>query len=182
MNLDMKELLKLARESIETELNRKELKISEDIKKKFSEKRACFVTLSFKDNDELRGCIGSLLPRQELWKDVVENAKNAAFSDQRFPSLSKSELDKIKIEISILTIPTKINYKSENELRNKIMIKGVILRKGFYSATYLPQVWEDLPDFNEFISSLCSKAGLSSNAWKNLDLEVLIYEVDKIEE
>jgi len=176
------ELLKLARETIESELGGKELKISEKIKKKYSEKKACFVTLTMADSGELRGCIGSLYPSRELWKDAAENARNAAFSDHRFNSLDKDELNKIKIEISILSVPEKIEYKTEDELKRKISGKGVIIKKGWNSATYLPQVWTDLPEFEEFISSLCSKAGLSYNAWKDLDLEVFVYEAKKFEE
>ena len=175
-----KELLKLARESIKSEIEGKELKVSEDIKKNYSEKKACFVTLTI--NGDLRGCIGSLEARQELWKDVIENSMNAGFRDSRFKPVDKSELDKIKIEISVLTIPKKISYKSEEELKKKIKGKGVIIKKGWNSATYLPQVWEDLPDFESFIGSLCQKAGLSGNAWKSLDLEVQIYSVEKVEE
>jgi AmmeMemoRadiSam system protein A len=96
MNKKYKELLGLARKAILAELENKKLNIDEKIKKKFSEKKACFVTLTI--SSELRGCIGSLYARQELWKDVAENAKNAAFSDPRFNSLTLDELEKIKIE------------------------------------------------------------------------------------
>lgn len=174
------ELLKLAREAIISELEGKELEIDENIKKKYSKKQACFVTLTI--NRGLRGCIGSLEARQELWKDIIENARNAAFRDPRFPILNENELKKIKIEISVLSIPKKITYKTEDELKKKIMKKGVVLKKGWNSATYLPQVWAELGEFEEFISSLCVKAGLSSDSWKNLDLEVLVYDVEKIEE
>ena len=194
----MKELLKLAREAIKSQLEESELKIDSETKYKFSEKKACFVTLTI--SGELRGCIGSLEPRQELWKDVVENARSAAFSDPRFPELSLEELKKVKIEVSVLTIPRKIEYKTSDELKKKIFKKGVIIRKipelfsvsqnssnfkikkGWNSATYLPQVWDELSDIEEFLSSLCRKAGLSSSAWKNLDLEVEVYEVEKVEE
>lgn len=174
------ELLKLAREAIESELENRELKVNESIKKKYSKKQACFVTLTL--NGELRGCIGSLEAGQELWKDVVENAKHAAFDDPRFIPLSKNEAGKIKIEISILSVPEKITYKTEKELKKKTSGKGVIIKKGGNSATYLPQVWEDLPGFEEFIGSLCLKAGLSENAWKNLDLDISVYSAYKIKE
>lgn len=177
-----KELLKLAREAIKTELENKELKVEGDIKKKFSDKRACFVTLSLKKNDELRGCIGSLEARQELWKDVVENARDAAFLDPRFDKLSLDELEKIKIEISVLSVPVKISYKDEEDLKKKIKEKGVILRKGFYSATYLPQVWEQIKDEEEFLGSLCMKAGLSFDIWKKEKIDVWTYEVEKVKE
>jgi AmmeMemoRadiSam system protein A len=174
------ELLGLARESIKSELEGRELIVSESIKKKYSKKLACFVTLTIRT--DLRGCIGSIEARQELWKDVVENARNAAFSDPRFDELDKDELNKVKIEISVLTTPKQITYKTEEEMKKKILGKGVILQKGFYSATYLPQVWEDLPEFEAFISSLCQKAGLSRDAWKKLDLKIDIYDAEKVRE
>ncbi len=176
------ELLGLARESIESAIDGKELKVSEILKKKYSEKKACFVTLTI--DKELRGCIGSLEPRQELWKDVVENSKSAAFYDPRFIRLTKSELKKIKIEISVTSIPKEIEYKDSEDLKKKIMTKGVIIQKDWQGATYLPQVWEDLPDFEDFISSLCQKAGLPADSWKNNrdKLEVKIYEAEKISE
>ena len=174
------ELLKIARESIESRFENAELKVSEAIKKKYSAKQACFVTLTI--NGELRGCIGSLEARQELWKDVAENAQHAAFDDSRFESLSENELKKVKIELSVLTIPRKIEYKTEKELKKLIKNHGVIIKKGWNSATYLPQVWEDLPDSDEFLSSLCAKAGLSDDAWKSLDLEVSIYDAVIVKE
>jgi len=176
----MKELLDLARETLEAYFKGKQLEISEDIKKNFSEKKACFVTLT--ENKELRGCVGSLYPRQELWKDVVDNTINAAFNDSRFPELILEELKKIKIEISILSTPEKISFTNSKELKKKISGKGVIIKKDWNSATYLPQVWEEIPDKEEFLSSLCEKAGLSSSAWKEKDLEVWIYDVKKVEE
>lgn len=176
------ELLKLARESIKAELENKELAVSEDIKKRYSKKQACFVTLI--EHNELRGCIGSIKPSQELWKDVIENARNAAFHDSRFPPISKEELEKIKIEISILSIPKKISYKSLEDLKKKIKNKGIVIKKGWNSATYLPQVWEELPDADIFLSSLCRKALLSSDAWKNIKskLEIWVYKTKKIKE
>lgn len=178
--MDKSVLLKLARETIKSELEGKPLTIDEKIKKEFSEKKACFVTLTI--DGKLRGCIGSLIPRQEIWKEVVENAKNAAFHDPRFYSLTKTELEKIKIEISILSLPKEIFYKNLDDLKRKIKGKGVILTYGFYSATYLPQVWEELKDEEEFLSSLCLKAGLPSNFWKKKGLKIQTYSVKKIRE
>jgi len=174
------ELLGLAREIIKGKLEGIEININAAIKKKYSKKQACFVTLTI--NKELRGCIGSLEPRQELWKDVVENSRHAAFSDSRFNALEKDELGKIKIEISVLTIPKKIEYKNSEDLLKKIKGKGVIIKRGWNQATYLPQVWEELPDKDEFLSSLCLKAGLSRDSWKNNQLDVSLYEVEKVSE
>lgn len=172
-------LLQLARKTIEYYLDNKELKIPEELKKKYSKKQACFVTLT--KNKELRGCIGSLYPKQELWKDIQENAINAAFHDFRFNPLTKEELKKIKIEISILTIPKKINFKNEKELLKKINKKmGIILKKGFNNSTFLPQVWEEILDKQDFLEQLSLKAGLDKNAWKNA--EIYSYEVEKMRE
>jgi len=172
------ELLKLARESIESEITPKELKVDEKLKKKYSEKKACFVTLTIAG--KLRGCIGSLEPRQELWKDVIENAKNAAFFDSRFLKLTLNELAKIKIEISVLSIPRKISYKNPEELKKKIKGKGVVLKKDWNSATYLPLVWKELQDKNEFLNFLCKKAGLSGDVWKMEKLEVYTYRSNSV--
>lgn len=173
----MKELLKLARESIKSELNRERVKVNEDIKKKYFKKQACFVTLN--ENNELRGCIGSLEAHQELWKDVIENAIHAGFHDYRFMPVSKDELGKIKIEISVLTKSEKLGLGKE--VFDKIDKKmGIILKKGINSATFLPQVWEQIPAKKEFLEQLSLKAGLAKNDWK--DAEVWFYRVEKVEE
>ncbi len=174
------DLLKLARESIQTGLTGRELNVDDKLKKKYSDKLACFVTLTI--NGNLRGCIGSLLARQELWKDVVGNARSAALRDNRFEPLREQELKKVKMEISVLSVPKKVTYKDSQDLKKKIIGRGVIITKGYNSATYLPQVWEDLPLFEEFISSLCRKAGLSADYWNSGDLDVETYTVDSVKD
>jgi len=174
-----KELLKLARDAIESELNNEKLEVSREIKEKYSAKGASFVTLT--EQRILRGCIGSLYPHQELYKDIIENAKHAAFDDYRFPKLKKNEFSEIKIEVSVLSIPKKLEFKNEKELLKKINKNmGIILRKGFSSATFLPQVWEELPDKTDFLESLCVKAGIRKDLWKNS--EIYSYGVEKIKE
>ncbi len=172
-----KELLKLARESIECELNNKKIKVNKDFKREFYRKQACFVTLT--ENGELRGCIGSLQAHQELWKDVMENAHNAAFSDPRFAPLSEDELCKIHIEISILSVPQKLGIGKEvyEKIDNKM---GLILRKGWNSATFLPQVWEQILTKKEFLEQLSRKAGLGKDDWK--DAEIWFYRVESVKE
>lgn len=178
---NLKPLLILARKTIESEFTDEKYEVPEEIKKKYSEQRACFVTLTKKGN--LRGCIGSLEARQELWKDVQENAIHSAFDDPRFSPLNDSELNQIKIEISVLTKPEKLDYKNSEDLLKKLNSEmGVIISLGYFSATYLPQVWEQIDNKEEFLSSLCMKAGLSSDEWKNGKLKVEIYRVEKIEE
>lgn len=173
----MKELLDLARKAIECHLKDEEVKVSKEIKKKYSKKQACFVTLT--ENEELRGCIGSLYPRQELWKDVVENAINAGFHDFRFYPLRENELSKIKIEVSVLSIPKKLSFENEKELLKKINKKmGIILRKGGNSSTFLPQVWVQIPDKKQFLEQLSLKAGLDKDAWRDSDIR--FYKVKKV--
>ncbi|NMB67077.1 AmmeMemoRadiSam system protein A [Candidatus Woesearchaeota archaeon] len=173
------ELIRLARSAILSTLENKPLEIDKTIKEKFSEKKSCFVTLTL--NGELRGCIGSLTPTKPLWKEVIENSINAAFNDFRFLPLSKKEFNELKIEISILSELEKIEYISLEDLFKKIKNKGVFIRHNGFSATYLPQVWNEIKSPLTFLSSLCKKAGLSSDFWKNKNLEFFTYNVDIIE-
>lgn len=143
------------------------------------EKRGTFVTLHTKDG-QLRGCIGHIEPVQEIYKDVIENALAAAFDDSRFLPLKKEEMGDIEIEISVLTNPEPLNYTSADDLLNKLqpLRDGVIIEKGRFGATYLPQVWEDLSDKAEFLSSLCLKAGLPADEWRSGQLKVLTYQAE----
>lgn len=177
----MKELLKLSRKVLENYFKGKKTKVSDKIKKRFSEEKSCFVTLTKFGN--LRGCIGSLYPSKALYKEVIQNTLSSAFSDPRFLPLTKQELPEIKIEISVLSIPEKINYSSSQDLLKKLKKScGIIIQKNQRQATYLPQVWKQIPDKKEFLSHLCLKAGFSSDAWKSEDLDVFYYTVEKIEE
>lgn len=141
-----------------------------------------FVTL--KIGGQLRGCIGNLSASESVLEGVRRNAINAAFHDPRFSPLSQDELDRTEIEISILTEPRPLEYSDWQDLIGKLRVNvdGVIIRKGHYSATFLPQVWEQLPRPDDFLSHLCRKAGLSSDAWKSSKLEVLTYQVQYFEE
>lgn len=150
------------------------------VPERLKEKRACFVTLN--KEGMLRGCIGNLTPEDMLYKSVMENAINAALRDPRFPPVTYRELSGITIEISVLSIPERILYESPEDLLKKIEGKGVIISSGLNRATYLPQVWEQLPDPEEFISYLCSKAGLSPDFWQKGALEVYVYTAQVFEE
>jgi uncharacterized protein len=175
----MKELLKLAREAIKLNFIGQSPEVSKEIKQKYSEKKACFVTLIL--DGDLRGCIGSLDAHQELYKDVIDNAINAGFHDFRFGPLEEDELDEIIIEISILSTPLELKYNSEKDLLDKINKNmGLILKKGSYQATFLPQVWEELPDKVEFLEHLSKKAGLKKDDWKKA--EIGYYTVEEIKE
>ncbi len=178
-------LIKVARDAIEKKLfGYSELDIKEDELKKdvFQKKRGVFVTLTKMGG--LRGCIGHILPLLPLIQGVRENAVNAAFKDPRFPPLSKEEYPMIKVEISILTEPSPLFYNSVEELLKKLTPKedGVIIKKGPYQATFLPQVWEQLPDKKDFLTHLCMKAGLPPTSWMDGDIEVLTYNVQIFEE
>ncbi|HJX50977.1 MAG TPA: AmmeMemoRadiSam system protein A [Candidatus Nanoarchaeia archaeon] len=172
-------LTELARKAIEFHLKGEEFNPAKDVKKKYEKKVASFVTLT--KNNELRGCIGSLEAIRELWEDVIKNAVNAGFRDPRFPALRGEELSEIKIEVSVLTEPKKIIAKSVNSKLGKINSNmGIILKNGMNTSTFLPQVWEEIPDKIDFLEHLSMKAGLPKNAWK--DAELWYYTVNAEEE
>jgi AmmeMemoRadiSam system protein A len=172
--MNKKILLKIARMSILEEFENKKLIDREVLVKEYSflaEERATFVTL--KIDNQLRGCIGSIIPRKQLIDDVIYNAKQAAFADPRFYPLTPEEFEKIHIEVSILTIPKILEYTDKIDLKNKITNKdGIILILGDKQATFLPSVWEELPSFELFFAHLCLKAGVSENC---LDYHPVIY-------
>jgi len=150
--------------------------------KKLTNNHATFVTIN--KHDQLRGCIGSLTAIEPLTDSVKRNAINAAFHDHRFNPLSEEELDEVEIEISILTEPQALEYTDSEDLIKKLRPKedGVILQKGAARATFLPQVWNQLPEHEEFLSNLCSKAGLPVEAWQTIKLDVFTYQVQYFEE
>lgn len=143
---------------------------------------ASFVTLTM--NGILRGCIGSIEATQPLIKDVQDRAIGAAFHDPRFPELRLEELPDLKIEVSRLTRPESLEYSSSEDLVQKLRpgIDGVILRKNFRKATFLPQVWDQLSDPEQFLGRLCVKMGLDSGAWRDQHLDVEIYQAEKFQE
>jgi AmmeMemoRadiSam system protein A len=145
-----------------------------------AKKGAVFVTLYKVIDGEkiLRGCIGSIVPVRPLIDDIIHNAKAAAFSDPRFPPLSPAETDDLEVEISLLSYPEKLDYTDVFDLQNKIIPgkHGVILKLDGRQATFLPQVWEKLPDFNLFFVHLCQKAGLPDNCLV-YHPEIYVYEV-----
>lgn len=181
---ERKYLLKIARSSIENAVNNEPIRPI-DLKgapERLKEIGATFVTLT--KNEELRGCIGALEPSKPLVLDVQEHAIEAALSDYRFPPVSPSELSDIKIEISRLTIPKKLEYKSSEELLSKLRQgeDGVILQDGLRRATFLPQVWEKLPDKELFLNQLCLKMGAAPDLWRRKKLEVATYQVEEFHE
>lgn len=181
---DKKFLLNLSRTALEEifKTNKSYTLESNDVPQKFEKQRATFVTLTKKGN--LRGCMGRLIASRPIYKDIINNTYAAAFEDPRFPQLKKEELKEIKIEISLLSEPKKLNYKNTTELIKKLGKDkpGVILKRDFYSATYLPQVWDTLTEVESFLTSLCEKAGLEPDTWEKEKIEIQTYEVVSMEE
>ena len=146
--------------------------------------RRCGVFVTLQINSRLRGCIGSLTGTETVQEGVKRNAVCAAFNDSRFPPLTADECDRITIEISILTEPQPLTYKDANDLLTKLrpQVDGVIIRKNVYGATFLPQVWSQLPHPEDFLSRLCMKAGLPIDIWRNEKLSVETYQVQHFHE
>ncbi|WP_373073080.1 AmmeMemoRadiSam system protein A [Sulfurimonas sp.] len=142
---------------------------------------ASFVTLNY--NGALRGCIGSIIAHRTLLDDIISNANSAAFSDPRFSPLKTDELDKLNLEVSVLTKPELLNYKDYNDLKDKINAgtDGLILKYGSYQGTFLPQVWEQLPDKERFLEHLSYKAGTNPSIYEH-NPDIYVYQVDAIEE
>ncbi len=140
---------------------------------------ASFVTLTLASR--LRGCIGSLTGRRPLAQDVQENALAAAFHDPRFPPLRAAELATLTLESSVLSAPQPLSYDGPEELLAKLRpgIEGVVLQHGIRRATFLPQVWEQLREPREFLSHLCAKAGLPRDAWRQPEIKISTYQVEK---
>ena len=131
---------------------------------------------------QLRGCIGHLEASQTIVEEVSENAFNAAFKDPRFPKLKPQEMPKLEIHISLLTIPEPLPVSSEADLLSKLQpgIDGIILKVGFRQATFLPSVWEQLPDPAQFLHHLKLKGQFSGQGW-NDNMEVFRYRTESIE-
>ncbi|MGC9396185.1 MAG: AmmeMemoRadiSam system protein A [Anaerolineae bacterium] len=176
-------LLALARATIAKAVGAKSSSILPDPPPRLTAPGAAFVTLRTQRGD-LRGCIGSLEARRPLIEDVRENAIAAALRDPRFPPVKATELDNIVVEVSVLTAPEPLDFDGPDDLLRKLRpnIDGVLIERGWNRATFLPQVWEQLPSPEDFLGNLCYKAGLPPNAWRWPDLKVSIYQVQKFEE
>lgn len=162
-------LLDIARTSIENGLKNArpiEVEIS-GYPPELTKELATFVTLN--KSGDLRGCIGSIIAHHPLVLDIAENAYSSAFKDPRFPELKQEELGQLEIHISILTTPKQMSFSSREDLINQIQpgIDGLILSEGFNRGTFLPSVWESLPDKELFLQHLILKAGLPSGYWSD---------------
>ena len=176
-------ILNLARRSIEYGFDNKEFLViteSELVSEQLLQERSCFVTLEL--NNNLRGCIGHIESTQALYLDVIENAFNSAFNDPRFNQLIKEEFNRVEIEVSVLSKPAQIEFTDWQSMLEKIDIgqDGLIIKLNGYSTTYLPQVWQQFSSKEEFLSSLCLKAGLEPEDWKKEGIEVFKYQVEVV--
>lgn len=178
---ERQKLIALAREAITRSVRRQELPpvdlsaLSGDLRRD----GASFVTLT--KHGELRGCIGSLEARRPLVEDVCENAISAAFHDPRFPPVRPEELDDLRLEISVLSAPQPLSYDGPDDLIAKLRpgVDGVVIESGWNRATFLPQVWEKIPDAHQFMEHLCRKAYLPADAYCRPGLDVYTYQVEK---
>ncbi len=181
---ERKLLLELARNTIKEVVAKGRMPEMDAAKfpKKFTESKGCFVTLT--KGGQLRGCIGHIFPQEALYRGVANMAQAAATEDPRFEPVRPDELDKIEIEISVLTVPEELAFKSPEDLLAKLVPHrdGVVLRMGPYTATYLPQVWEQISDKEEFLNSLARKAGRAAKSWREPGTKVLIYHVEAFSE
>jgi AmmeMemoRadiSam system protein A len=164
---DRRTLLALARASIAHGLaHASPLKVDPgDYGPALREERAVFVTLT--QGGSLRGCIGHLEAVQPLAQDVAENAFQAAFRDPRFPPVQEDDLPTLKVQVSVLSPPEPMPFDSEEDLLSRIEPgrDGLILRAGKARGTFLPSVWESLPEPREFLRHLKMKAGLRPDFW-----------------
>jgi AmmeMemoRadiSam system protein A len=187
MNLSPDErqyLLQIARESIEHAAQDQESPPidPEDAPASLQRDGASFVTLT--EGGRLRGCIGSLEAERPLVLDVQKNAVNAALHDPRFPPVQPGELDELQVEVSVLSIPEPLSYEDADDLTDQLRpgVDGVVIERGWHRGTFLPQVWEKLPQPKQFLRRLCQKAGLPANAYRSGDLDVYTYQVEKFTE
>jgi AmmeMemoRadiSam system protein A len=149
---------------------------------RLTENRACFVTL--RNQGELRGCVGSVVASKPLFEGAMDSVRGAARRDRRFQPVTADELENIHIELSILTEPVRLNYDSPKALLEMLQPHrhGVLLRIGARTATFLPKVWDDIPDKQEFLARLCAKAGFDPRAWREKNAIICVYEAEVIEE
>ncbi|HEY0681557.1 MAG TPA: AmmeMemoRadiSam system protein A [Steroidobacter sp.] len=170
------ELLALARASIEAALPRGELAPYQGppVDPELTRPGASFVTLRV--GEDLRGCCGTIEATRPLHVDVWNNAWASAFADPRFPELTPQEWIHAGIQISVLSEPQPFDVRNEAELLQILRpgVDGVILQAGARRSTFLPAVWEQLPDPRDFIRHLKLKAGWPADFWPP-DLQVWLY-------
>jgi uncharacterized protein (TIGR00296 family) len=166
-------LIKLAKDSISSFFEDKDVEVSDALKKEFKTDTAVFVSLYIKD--ELIGCIGFSDPMMPLWDAVVKAARGAAFEDPRFPPLQEEQMKDLRIELSVLTDPKEIEVTKPSEYLEKVEIgkDGLVIRDAFGVGLLLPQVAVEWGwDSKKFLDETCRKAGLSPDCWNNMKQNV----------
>jgi len=176
-------LLELAKESVRTYFSNQEPNVDKILREKYSEKQGVFVTLH--KQDKLRGCIGFPEPVMPLVEAIIHSARSAAFQDPRFSSVQKEEVKEIIFEISILSVPKKIEVKTPEEYLDKIKIgrDGLIIRSHAGAGLLLPQVFTEYkctPE--EALQMTCQKAMMPTDAWKDLSNDILSFSAQIFEE
>ena len=172
---EKQELLHIAKVTIQDVVRGKSVPKFHVKSERLKQKRGAFVTIN-KDH-HLRGCIGYILPVKPLYQTVREVAEEAALHDPRFMPVRPDELSHLQIEISVLTVPRRLDRKDISKI--KIGRDGLIIRKNGYQGILLPQVATDYGwNRREFLEETCQKAGLPQNAWKDSDTEILIYSAE----
>lgn len=166
-------LLRMARASIREAFEGREPPTPEPMLPGFAETRGAFVTIKLDGN--LRGCIGHIVSDRPLWETVTRMARAAAFEDPRFPPLSREELDAVTLEISVLTIPERVQDTGDVEVGRD----GLIVERGAARGLLLPQVATEWGwDRETFLDQTCIKAGLSAGAWREKDTRVLAFQAE----
>lgn len=176
-------LLRLARSAVELAAReRKHINLPSDLAPDLKEKKGAFVTLT--KQGELRGCIGNIYPDLPLAEAVATNAYRAALNDPRFSPVTPEELPEIELEVSVLSVPQPLAFSSPAELLQKLRPHqdGVVLQIGAHRSTFLPQVWEKLPNAEDFLDHLTAKAGLPASAWRKPGTEIQTYQVEAFTE
>ncbi|MBI2949726.1 MAG: AmmeMemoRadiSam system protein A [Verrucomicrobia bacterium] len=150
--------------------------------KRLLQPSGCFVTL--RNKGKLRGCLGQIFPRAALYRAVMHNARCAATGDPRFAHVQPDELQQIEIEISILAEPQPLRFDSPEELLTKLnpQADGVVLQIGERTATFLPQVWANIPDRVAFMDSLARKADCDEDAWRKPGASVSVYRAESFKD
>lgn len=153
--------------------------VPEQYPEKLAKPGACFVTLEI--SGRLRGCIGSLEAWRPLVQDCAENAFAAAFGDFRFSPVAAQELDLLDYHVSVLSVPAPLYFQSEDDLLSQLRpgTDGLVLVQGDRRATFLPSVWESLPESREFLSHLKQKAGLAPEYWSDA-IKAFRYTVESV--
>ncbi len=177
-------LLQIAKDAILQKFNFTNILNKDDLILNYpylKQKGASFVTLNL--NDNLRGCIGSIIAYKELFDDISTNAISAAFSDPRFSPLHVDELSNLELEVSVLSPAQMIEYNNFDDLLTKItpFKDGLILQDGAYQGTFLPQVWQQLPNKQDFLEQLSYKAGVNPSIYNNHPV-IYKYQVQAIKE